>query len=64
METATVKIYTGTDWRNVTGRIVYRPPSNSGIAVEDAKGIRYWATMDRVKLQNNGIVNAEGNLLW
>ena len=48
MNTATVKVYTGAEWRNVTGKIVNTGPN--GATVEDERGVRWYATNDRLTL--------------
>lgn len=54
---ATVRIYNGADWQDITGKIVSR--RDTGLTIETDKGVRWSAFNDRVT-----IAAPTHDLLW
>lgn len=62
--TATLKVYSGTGWIAITGRIV-RVTETGGVIIDDERGVRHFALKERTTINsNNDPSKTRNNMLW
>lgn len=61
--TATLKVYSGSEWQAVTGRII-RITETGGVIIDDERGVRYFAMKDRATVHNDNDASFRSNTLW
>lgn len=62
--TATLKVYSGTGWITVSGRIV-RVTETGGIIIDDERGVRHFALKERATINNDADPSrTRNNMLW